>query len=387
MDDVFIEPRTAQRPAIWVGGGSQLADPKSPDVPKFVKSVKARTLRADGWIPRPTCPPDEIARDWRELQAFFRENGQDPTEVAVAHENFLHLVLTNDPVKAREEQHRAFLKVMSAERGEKYLESVYLFGTPDEIIGSLQARADAGVEQFILHTMTPDPAQLRHWVDEIIPNVVFPATAGPVRRPVRNPASRHLPMTRRVALIGRPLKRRHSVVMHNAAFEAAGIDARYELLEIEADAVAAAVADARRPDFLGLGVTAPYKRVIAGLVRRDRGGRRGDRGREQRRAERERAPRRLQLGCAGVQGGRRTGNGSLARGRRRGRGWGRRRGARGGLRVPHGGCAARDDREPDARVRGGHRGAVRRDRAAGDSRLRNRDPRAWPRRSRRPTSP
>lgn len=72
-------------------------------------------------------------------------------------------------------------------------------------------------------------------------------------------------MTRRVALIGRPLKRRHSVVMHNAAFDAAGIDARYELLEIEADAVAAAVADARRPDFLGLGVTAPYKRVIAGL--------------------------------------------------------------------------------------------------------------------------
>ena len=31
--------------------------------------------------------------------------------------------------------------------------------------------------------MTPDPAQLQHWVDEIIPNVTFPATAGPVRSP------------------------------------------------------------------------------------------------------------------------------------------------------------------------------------------------------------
>jgi hypothetical protein len=30
--------------------------------------------------------------------------------------------------------------------------------------------------------MTPDPAQLRDWVHEIIPNVTFPATAGPVRR-------------------------------------------------------------------------------------------------------------------------------------------------------------------------------------------------------------
>ena len=95
-------------------------------------------------------------------------------------------MLTNDPAKAREEQHRAFLKVMSGERGPEYLESVYLFGTPDEIVASLQARVDAGVEQFILHTMTPDPAQLEAWVREIIPNVTFPATAGPVRKPNRH---------------------------------------------------------------------------------------------------------------------------------------------------------------------------------------------------------
>jgi len=74
---------------------------------------------------------------------------------------------------------------MSGERGPDYLESVYLFGTPDEIVASLQARVDAGVEQFILHTMTPDPAQLRDWVEHVIPNVTFPATAGPVRKPNR----------------------------------------------------------------------------------------------------------------------------------------------------------------------------------------------------------
>jgi shikimate dehydrogenase len=73
-------------------------------------------------------------------------------------------------------------------------------------------------------------------------------------------------MTQRVVLLGMPLRRRHSVVMHNAAFEAAGIDARYELLELEADAVEGAVAAARGPDYLGLGVTAPYKRVVADLV-------------------------------------------------------------------------------------------------------------------------
>lgn len=72
-------------------------------------------------------------------------------------------------------------------------------------------------------------------------------------------------MTRRVALIGRPLKRRHSQVMHDAAFAAAGIDARYELLELEPEAVADAVAAARGADWLGLQVTAPYKRLVAGL--------------------------------------------------------------------------------------------------------------------------
>lgn len=73
-------------------------------------------------------------------------------------------------------------------------------------------------------------------------------------------------MTRRVALLGKPLRRQHSQVMHDAAFDAAGIDARYVLMELEPDEVEAAVAAARGPEWLGLGVTAPYKKVVAGLV-------------------------------------------------------------------------------------------------------------------------
>jgi len=70
-------------------------------------------------------------------------------------------------------------------------------------------------------------------------------------------------VTRRVALIGKPLRRRHSQVMHDAAFAAAGIDARYELMEIEPNAVERVIAEAHGPDWLGLGVTAPYKRIVA----------------------------------------------------------------------------------------------------------------------------
>jgi len=73
-------------------------------------------------------------------------------------------------------------------------------------------------------------------------------------------------VTQRVVLIGKPLKRRHSAVMHNAAFAAAGIDARYEGVELEPEAVAPFVAQARGPEWLGLQVTAPYKKLVAGLV-------------------------------------------------------------------------------------------------------------------------
>jgi shikimate dehydrogenase len=72
-------------------------------------------------------------------------------------------------------------------------------------------------------------------------------------------------VTRRVALLGKPLRRRHSQVMHDAAFDAAGIDARYVLLELDPEEVEPAVAEARGPGWLGLGVTAPYKRVVAEL--------------------------------------------------------------------------------------------------------------------------
>ena len=73
-------------------------------------------------------------------------------------------------------------------------------------------------------------------------------------------------MTLRVALLGKPLRRRHSVVMHNAAFAAAGIDGRYELMEIDEADVAGAVTAAHGAEWLGLGVTAPYKKLVASLL-------------------------------------------------------------------------------------------------------------------------
>lgn len=70
-------------------------------------------------------------------------------------------------------------------------------------------------------------------------------------------------MTARVALIGHPLLRRHSEVMHNAAFAHFGVDAVYELRDLEPVEVAGFVAEVRSgDDWLGFQVTAPYKQMV-----------------------------------------------------------------------------------------------------------------------------
>jgi probable F420-dependent oxidoreductase len=176
LNDVSIEPIPPQRPPIWIGGGSQLPDPQSPEAPRFAQTVKARVGRYEGWIARPTSPVEQIASDWRELQQYLHGIGRDPGTVKVVHENFVHVVETRDRARALAEQREMFGRVMSEERSFDYLQQVYLMGTPDEIVEKLVARVEAGVEYFILHTLTPDPAQLDLWAEYILPH--FETAAG-----------------------------------------------------------------------------------------------------------------------------------------------------------------------------------------------------------------
>ena len=267
-----------------------------PTCPKFVESVKARTVRADGWIPRPTCPPPDIARDWAELQAAMREAGRDPADCLVAHENFLAPRPDQRPgqgargaapgVPQGDEQR--------ARAGRTSSRST-CSGRPDEIIASLQARVDAGVEYFFLHTMTPDPAQLQYWVDEIIPNVTFPSTAGPVRRPPtpwpggapprrwgdrRDPARRAARQAAPAAPLAGHARRRVRRGRHRRALRPAGARARRRGSRRRGGAWSR-LARARRD-----------RAVQAGrgrAVRRGRGRRGGDRRGQQRRQDAPRA--------------------------------------------------------------------------------------------------
>jgi shikimate dehydrogenase len=75
-------------------------------------------------------------------------------------------------------------------------------------------------------------------------------------------------MTKRVVLIGHPVAHSLSGAMQQAAFDAAGVPATYELWDRSPLELADAIAELRSDDFLGANVTIPHKEKAAALVDR-----------------------------------------------------------------------------------------------------------------------
>src|SRR5207244_12677265 len=84
-----------------------------------------------------------------------------------------------------------------------------------------------------------------------------------LRRP-RNVAG----ITKRFALIGHPVSPSLSVAMQQAAFDALGFDATYELWDRPPIELPDAVAELRGDDFLGANLTIPHKERVVPLVDR-----------------------------------------------------------------------------------------------------------------------
>ena len=159
LDGVTVEPHPAERPPVWVAGGSQLAHETSPERPRMHPNVLRRIASADGWIARPTCPPDLIASDL-ELIRSARADAGAAAPFTIAHENFVWIEETGTADEIRSVQQDRFGRVLSDERPWEYIDAVYLPGTIDRIQEKVQARAAAGVECLMLHTLSADLDQL-----------------------------------------------------------------------------------------------------------------------------------------------------------------------------------------------------------------------------------
>jgi alkanesulfonate monooxygenase SsuD/methylene tetrahydromethanopterin reductase-like flavin-dependent oxidoreductase (luciferase family) len=128
-------------------------------------------VASDGWIARPTSLPSQIEEDLAEIRPALEAAGRDLDTFTVAHENFLHLVPTENREKALAEQQRTFAAVMGDSRPFEYFEQVYLTGTPSEIVAKLRARLAIGIDYLILHTLQPSTAQLELWAEHLWPHL------------------------------------------------------------------------------------------------------------------------------------------------------------------------------------------------------------------------
>ena len=159
--DITVEPLTAP-PPVWVAGGRQYAHQASPEQARMDANVLRRICRWDGWIARPTSPPDSFAADLDEIDGELKREGtsRERKGFVVAHENFAWLTEKTKRDEVIDEQRARMLAVVSDERPWDYIEAVYLTGTIEEVQRRIQQRIDVGVEHLFLHTMTADLAQL-----------------------------------------------------------------------------------------------------------------------------------------------------------------------------------------------------------------------------------
>jgi shikimate dehydrogenase len=75
-------------------------------------------------------------------------------------------------------------------------------------------------------------------------------------------------LTKRVVLIGSPVSESLSLVLQQAAFDAAGLDVRYELWDRKPIELPDAIAAVRGDDFLGASVTIPHKERVLPMIDR-----------------------------------------------------------------------------------------------------------------------
>ncbi len=76
-------------------------------------------------------------------------------------------------------------------------------------------------------------------------------------------------MTNRVGIIGWPLEHTLSPAMHNAAFQALGLDWFYDAMPIPPDIVRLGLREPMQHGYIGINVTIPHKRAVMPYVRAD----------------------------------------------------------------------------------------------------------------------
>jgi probable F420-dependent oxidoreductase len=185
FERVTIEPRLSRFPELWVGGGSKLPTPLSPDKPSIIPPVLARIAGADGWLARAAGSQQMVKDDVRAIREHLVATGRDPATLRYGHLNFAHLVDTTDREEALRLQRPVFERVMGTHRTLDHLQQSYFLGTTREIVDRIRDLEAAGIQDLVLATCGDDLNQLERFATDIVGQ--FRPEAHP-RGPEREPS-------------------------------------------------------------------------------------------------------------------------------------------------------------------------------------------------------
>lgn len=92
-------------------------------------NVLERIVASDGWIARPTCPPNLIAVDLAEIEEGRAAAGVSDRPFTMAHENFVYIVEDGTPEEITAQAAGGLRDRRRRPPPWDYIEAVYLNGT------------------------------------------------------------------------------------------------------------------------------------------------------------------------------------------------------------------------------------------------------------------
>jgi probable F420-dependent oxidoreductase len=172
VSDLRLEPNLGSPPSLLAAGEGV----GSGDDRHVRDSVTARLDAADGWF----APPRAISNlrsDWADFADHLEDAGRRPSDVRRVGFQYLHLVPGVDREMAIEKQNRAYRNYLGgadADLAEKQdFADNWLMGSLEEVTDHIDAYADAGFDELMLHPVGFEPSdldrQLRLWRDHVLP--------------------------------------------------------------------------------------------------------------------------------------------------------------------------------------------------------------------------
>lgn len=167
VENLALEPDLGQPPRILAGGGGVDTE----EGRRVLRTVKRRLLYADGWISVPNDPAI-IEKDWERFAEFLEAKDRDPTGYDKVGLQYLHLEPTDDSELAQKKQRAVYGNVVGADRSVDEATDMWLTGTIDEVISTLEGYEELGFDQVILHPMVTSgrdlDRQLRLFRDHLL---------------------------------------------------------------------------------------------------------------------------------------------------------------------------------------------------------------------------